>query len=68
MRFYGLDKPGMAIGVVGLGGLGAHAVRIAKAMGCKVWGSEGEGGKCKVCRRKAGCGSDGKELPLQPVL
>ena len=36
MRFYGLDKPGMAIGVVGLGGLGAHAVRIAKAMGCKV--------------------------------
>ncbi|GAX83416.1 hypothetical protein CEUSTIGMA_g10841.t1 [Chlamydomonas eustigma] len=36
LKYYGLDKPGMHIAVVGLGGLGAHAVRFAKAFGCKV--------------------------------
>ncbi|KAJ4714585.1 putative Alcohol dehydrogenase [Melia azedarach] len=36
LRFYGLDKPGMHVGVVGLGGLGHVAVRFAKAMGVKV--------------------------------
>jgi len=34
MKFYGLDKPGMKIGVVGLGGLGHMAVKFAKAFGC----------------------------------
>jgi cinnamyl-alcohol dehydrogenase len=36
LRYYGLDKPGMHVGVVGLGGLGHLAVKFAKAMGVKV--------------------------------
>lgn len=36
MRFYGLDKPGMHVGVVGLGGLGHVAVKFLKALGVKV--------------------------------
>ncbi|XP_019266910.1 PREDICTED: 8-hydroxygeraniol dehydrogenase-like isoform X2 [Nicotiana attenuata] len=36
LKYYGLDKPGMRIGVVGLGGLGHMAVKFAKAFGTKV--------------------------------
>ncbi|KAK3211123.1 hypothetical protein Dsin_015829 [Dipteronia sinensis] len=36
LKYYGLDKPGMHVGVVGLGGLGHVAVKFAKAMGLKV--------------------------------
>ncbi|XAR73512.1 hypothetical protein NMG60_11007500 [Bertholletia excelsa] len=36
LRYYGLDKPGMSVGVVGLGGLGHVAVKFAKAFGAKV--------------------------------
>jgi len=36
LRHFGLDKPGMNIGVVGLGGLGHMAVKFAKAFGAKV--------------------------------
>ncbi|CAN1189945.1 Probable mannitol dehydrogenase, partial [Linum perenne] len=36
LRFYGLDKPGLHIGIVGLGGLGHVGVKFAKAMGVKV--------------------------------
>ncbi|PNH06839.1 putative mannitol dehydrogenase [Tetrabaena socialis] len=36
LRHFGLDKPGMRIGVVGLGGLGHMAVKLAKAMGAHV--------------------------------
>ncbi|KAF2285319.1 hypothetical protein GH714_042361 [Hevea brasiliensis] len=36
LKYYGLDKPGMKLGVVGLGGLGHMAVKFAKAMGLKV--------------------------------
>ncbi|GMY24002.1 probable mannitol dehydrogenase isoform X2 [Fagus crenata] len=36
LKFYGLDIPGMQVGVVGLGGLGHVAVKFAKAMGVKV--------------------------------
>ncbi|KAJ0081329.1 hypothetical protein Patl1_11396 [Pistacia atlantica] len=36
MKFYGLDKPAMHVGVVGLGGLGPLAVEFAKAFGMKV--------------------------------
>ncbi|KAJ0017886.1 hypothetical protein Pint_11229 [Pistacia integerrima] len=36
MKFYGLDKPVMHVGVVGLGGLGHLAVKFAKALGMKV--------------------------------
>ncbi|KAG5529654.1 hypothetical protein RHGRI_030137 [Rhododendron griersonianum] len=33
LRYFGLDKPGMKVGVVGLGGLGHVAVKFAKAFG-----------------------------------
>jgi len=36
LKYYGLDKPGLHIGVVGLGGLGHMAVKFAKALGVKV--------------------------------
>ncbi|KAI4383464.1 hypothetical protein MLD38_009298 [Melastoma candidum] len=36
LRYYGLDKPGMHLGVVGLGGLGHMAIKFGKAMGLKV--------------------------------
>ncbi|KAG5001623.1 hypothetical protein JHK87_022695 [Glycine soja] len=36
LRYYGLDKPDLHVGVVGLGGLGHMAVKFAKAFGAKV--------------------------------
>ncbi|MFQ6658593.1 hypothetical protein Gotur_027789 [Gossypium turneri] len=36
LRYYGLDKAGLHVGVLGLGGLGHVAVKFAKAMGAKV--------------------------------
>jgi D-arabinose 1-dehydrogenase-like Zn-dependent alcohol dehydrogenase len=36
MKYYGLDKPGLRLGVVGLGGLGHMAVKLGKAMGMDV--------------------------------
>ncbi|KAI6694974.1 hypothetical protein NL676_022684 [Syzygium grande] len=36
LKYYGLDKAGLHLGVVGLGGLGHMAVKFAKAMGLKV--------------------------------
>ncbi|XVF15318.1 hypothetical protein REPUB_Repub09cG0141200 [Reevesia pubescens] len=36
LRHYGLDKPDLHIGVVGLGGLGHMAVKFAKAFGVEV--------------------------------
>ena len=36
LRYFGLDKPGLHVGVVGLGGLGHMAVKFAKALGVKV--------------------------------
>jgi D-arabinose 1-dehydrogenase-like Zn-dependent alcohol dehydrogenase len=36
MRYNGLDKPGLHLGVVGLGGLGHLVVKFAKAFGMKV--------------------------------
>ncbi|KAL6511896.1 8-hydroxygeraniol dehydrogenase [Orobanche gracilis] len=36
MRRFGFDKPGLSIGVVGLGGLGHVAIKFAKAFGTKV--------------------------------
>nr|ANQ45224.1 tetrahydroalstonine synthase 4 [Catharanthus roseus] len=36
LRRYGLDKPGLNIGIAGLGGLGHLAIRFAKAFGAKV--------------------------------
>ncbi|KAL4540594.1 hypothetical protein Ndes2526A_g03565 [Nannochloris sp. 'desiccata'] len=36
MKYYGLDKSGQHIGIVGLGGLGHMAVKFAKAFGMEV--------------------------------
>ncbi|PIN00118.1 Alcohol dehydrogenase, class V [Handroanthus impetiginosus] len=36
LKYYGLDKPGLHIGVVGLGGLGHVAIKFAKAFGAQV--------------------------------
>nr|GMC57295.1 8-hydroxygeraniol dehydrogenase-like [Ipomoea batatas] len=36
MKYFGLDKPGLHIGVVGLGGLGHMALKYAKTFGCHV--------------------------------
>ncbi|KAI7983576.1 putative mannitol dehydrogenase [Camellia lanceoleosa] len=36
LRYFGLDKPGLNLGVAGLGGLGHVAVKFAKAFGLKV--------------------------------
>ncbi|KAL1315702.1 hypothetical protein AAHE18_15G003900 [Arachis hypogaea] len=36
LKYYGLDKPGLHVGVVGLGGLGHMAAKFAKAHGAKV--------------------------------
>jgi cinnamyl-alcohol dehydrogenase len=36
MRTHGLDKPGLRLGVLGLGGLGSMAVRFGAAFGCEV--------------------------------
>ncbi|CAL5371653.1 unnamed protein product [Camellia sinensis] len=36
LRYFGLYKPGLNLGVVGLGGLGQVAVKFAKAFGLKV--------------------------------
>ncbi|KAF9620806.1 hypothetical protein IFM89_014743 [Coptis chinensis] len=36
MKYFGLSKPGMHLGVVGLGGLGHVAVKFGKAFGLKV--------------------------------
>jgi D-arabinose 1-dehydrogenase-like Zn-dependent alcohol dehydrogenase len=36
MKYYGLDKPGLRLGVVGLGGLGHMAVKFGKAFGMHV--------------------------------
>jgi len=36
LKYFGLDKPGLHIGIVGLGGLGHVGVKFAKAFGAKV--------------------------------
>ncbi|XP_071735394.1 mannitol dehydrogenase-like [Rutidosis leptorrhynchoides] len=36
LKYFGLDKPGTKVGVVGLGGLGHVAVKMAKAFGAQV--------------------------------
>ncbi|PON97075.1 Alcohol dehydrogenase superfamily, zinc-type [Trema orientale] len=36
LKYFGLDKPGLHVGIAGLGGLGHVAVKFAKALGAKV--------------------------------
>lgn len=43
MRRHGLDKPGLHLGVLGLGGLGHLAVKFAKSFGMKVTVISGPG-------------------------
>ncbi|KAL4447874.1 hypothetical protein ABPG75_005093 [Micractinium tetrahymenae] len=52
LRHFGLDKPGTRVGVVGLGGLGHMAVKLAKAFGCEVTViSTSPGKKEEACSR-----------------
>lgn len=49
MKHYGLDKAGMKLGVVGLGGLGHMAVKFGKGertslgSGCAIWNGQALG-------------------------
>lgn len=54
LRYFGLDKPGMSVGVVGLGGLGHLAVKFAKAFGCRVTVVSMSTGKKKDAIEKLG--------------
>jgi len=54
LRYFGLDKPGMHVGVVGLGGLGHVAVKFAKAFGAKVTVISTSEGKRKEAIEKLG--------------
>jgi D-arabinose 1-dehydrogenase-like Zn-dependent alcohol dehydrogenase len=36
MKLHGIDKPGMRVGVLGLGGLGSMAVKFGAAFGCDI--------------------------------
>ncbi|GMH39554.1 hypothetical protein BSKO_07452 [Bryopsis sp. KO-2023] len=36
LKFFGLDKPGMKVGVLGLGGLGHMTIKFLKSFGCHV--------------------------------
>lgn len=59
LMHYGLNKPGMKIGVIGLGGLGHMAVKIAKAMGVEV---------SFYCKARCGCASCVCGALLVPAL
>lgn len=59
LMHYGLNKPGMKIGVIGLGGLGHMAVKIAKAMGVEV---------SSYCETWCGCASCVYGAELVPAL
>ncbi|KAL3630144.1 8-hydroxygeraniol dehydrogenase [Castilleja foliolosa] len=54
LKHFGLDKPGINVGVVGLGGLGHLAVKFAKAFGCKVTVISTSIGKKKEATEKLG--------------
>lgn len=58
LRRYNLDKPGVKVGVLGLGGLGHMAVKIAAAMGCEV----------TVLTRSASKAADAARLGAKHVL
>lgn len=49
LMHYGLNKPGMKVGVVGLGGLGHMAVKIAKAMGLEARSFDTASHACVTC-------------------
>uniref|UniRef100_A0A7N0T5L3 Enoyl reductase (ER) domain-containing protein n=1 Tax=Kalanchoe fedtschenkoi TaxID=63787 RepID=A0A7N0T5L3_KALFE len=57
LKYYGLSKPGMQIGVVGLGGLGHVAVKFAKAFGAKVTVISTSSGKKQEALERLGADS-----------
>jgi D-arabinose 1-dehydrogenase-like Zn-dependent alcohol dehydrogenase len=57
LKHFGLDKPGLHVGVVGLGGLGHVAVKMAKAFGTKVTVISTSEGKKKEAIEKLGADS-----------
>ncbi|GMP96402.1 hypothetical protein CsSME_00045063 [Camellia sinensis var. sinensis] len=57
LRYFGLDKPGMQVGVVGLGGLGHAAVKFVKALGVKVTVISTSRGKKKEAVERLGADS-----------
>ncbi|KAL8132745.1 mannitol dehydrogenase-like [Apium graveolens] len=57
LRHFGLDKPGTKVGIVGLGGLGHVAVKIAKAFGAHVTVISTSEGKRKEATEKLGADS-----------
>ena len=57
LRYYGYDKPGLHVSVVGLGGLGHLAVKFAKAMGAKVTVINTSPNKKKEAIENLGAGS-----------
>lgn len=67
MKYYGLDKPELKLGVVGLGGLGHMAVKIGKAFGMHVTVFSTHDGKREAALRDLGAdafvvSSDEKEM------
>uniref|UniRef100_A0A7N0T5G4 Enoyl reductase (ER) domain-containing protein n=1 Tax=Kalanchoe fedtschenkoi TaxID=63787 RepID=A0A7N0T5G4_KALFE len=57
LKYYGLSKPGMQIGVVGLGGLGHVAVKFAKAFGATVTVISTSSGKRQEALERLGADS-----------
>ncbi|CAL5371627.1 unnamed protein product [Camellia sinensis] len=57
LKHFGLDQPGMHVGVVGLGGLGHAAVKFAKAFGVKVTVISTSSGKKKEAIERLGADS-----------
>ncbi|XAR73515.1 Cinnamyl-alcohol dehydrogenase [Bertholletia excelsa] len=57
LKYYGLNKPGTELGVVGLGGLGHLAVKFAKAFGVKVTVISASPGKEEDAVRRLGADS-----------
>jgi cinnamyl-alcohol dehydrogenase len=57
LRYFGLDKPGTHVGIVGLGGLGHVAVKFAKAMGANVTVISTSTGKKQEALEKLGADS-----------
>ncbi|THG07874.1 hypothetical protein TEA_011978 [Camellia sinensis var. sinensis] len=57
LKHFGLDQPGMHVGVVGLGGLGHAAVKFAKAFGVEVTVISTSSGKKKEAIERLGADS-----------
>ncbi|XP_057500918.1 probable mannitol dehydrogenase isoform X2 [Actinidia eriantha] len=57
LRHFGLDRAGMHVGVVGLGGLGHAAVKFAKAFGVKVTVISASPGKKQEATKRLGADS-----------